>query len=477
MDVTLINEGTYPYVPGGVSTWCDKLVRGLTENTFDLVTLVASGNERPTWELPDNVRSLRPFPIWGPAPLRRRVEYQPRVDRAVRALLGGVVRGELEMFEVGLFKLSLLAAEIDLPQALRSTDLLTELLNVWPAAARSSGTSAVLSVRDALTAVTLLERSLLPLSISLAHRPDLCHAVSNGLPTMVALAEKWRHGTPFVMSEHGVYLRERYLAFQDLDLPQSVRFVVLGFFRMLTEVGYRNADFIAPVAQFNARWAERLGADPEIILPVYNGVDPAVYPEITSEPQVPTISWIGRIDPLKDLENLIRAFALVRTKLPATMLRIFGPTPAGNEDYRDRCLALAKELGVDDGIRLEGPVPTSRIAFEAGHVVALSSISEGMPYTVIEAMMCGRATVSTDVGGTADAVDRCGLIVPPRDPDAFAEACLELLSDDERRQELGRSARARALSTFTLERSLDCYRTLYAVAVKRDLQLTSGEVS
>ncbi|TWD80177.1 glycosyltransferase involved in cell wall biosynthesis [Kribbella amoyensis] len=473
MDVVLINEGTYPYVPGGVSTWCDKLVNGLGEHTFDLVTLVASGNERPQWELPANVRSLRAVPLWGPASTRRRRDYQPRVIRAVRALLGGIVRDELDMFEIGLFKLALLAAEMDLGPALRSADLLTELLTVWPAADRQDN----LSVHDALTAVTLLERSLLPLTVRLETQPDLCHAVSNGLPTMVALAEKWRHGTPFVMSEHGVYLRERYLAFQDLELPQSVRFVVLGFLRMLTAVGYRNADFVAPVAEFNARWAERLGADPEIILPVYNGVDPQAYQELTDEPRVPTISWVGRIDPLKDLETLISAFALVRSKLPATMLRLFGPTPAGNEAYRDRCLRLAEELGVRDGIRLEGPVASSRIAFAAGHVVALSSISEGMPYTVIEAMMCGRATVSTDVGGTADAVDTTGLIVPPRDPEAFAEACLTLLTDDDLRRDLGAAGRKRALSTFTLQQSLDCYRELYDAAVPGELQLLSGGVS
>ena len=86
-----------------------------------------------------------------------------------------------------------------------------------------------------------------------------------------------------------------------------------------------------------------------------------------------------------------------------------------------------------------GPVASSRDAFAAGHVVALSSISEGMPYTVIEAMMCGRATVSTDVGGVAETVGDAGLVVPPRDPRAFATACLELLTDPARRADLARA--------------------------------------
>jgi glycosyltransferase involved in cell wall biosynthesis len=475
MDVALINEGTYPYFRGGVSTWCDKLVRGLPEHRFHLVTLVASGDERQGWELPDNAVSLRPVPLWGPVSRPRRRRPPPRVMRAACAVITGAVRGNPVDFESGLKELALLAAEVDLAAALRACDLESHLLDVWRQDAWLD--SGSLTMRDAMTAVTLLERSLLPLTVSLDFRPELCHAVSNGLPTMVALAEKWRHGTPLVMSEHGVYLRERYLAFRDLSYPQSVRHIVLGFLRQLTQVGYRNADFIVPVARFNARWAERLGADPASILPIYNGVEPDSYPEITTEPSVPTISWVGRVDPLKDLETLIRAYAMVRARLPNAELRLFGPTPAGNEVYEARCLALADRLGVRDGVRLEGPVPSSRIAAEAGHVVALSSISEGMPYTVIEAMMCGRATVSTDVGGTADAVADAGIVVTPRDPEAFAEACLELLTDDRHRHQLGKAARQRALSTFTLERSIESYRMLYAAAVPTTELLLSGEAS
>jgi polysaccharide biosynthesis protein PelF len=92
-------------------------------------------------------------------------------------------------------------------------------------------------------------------------------------------------------------------------------------------------------------------------------------------------------------------------------------------------------------------------------------------------MMCGRATVSTDVGGTADAVGDAGIVVAPRDPEAFAEACLALLTDHPRRRELGRAARSRALSTFTLERSIECYRSLYSSVMPTAELLMSGDFS
>jgi glycosyltransferase involved in cell wall biosynthesis len=92
----------------------------------------------------------------------------------------------------------------------------------------------------------------------------------------------------------------------------------------------------------------------------------------------------------------------------------------------------------------------------------LSSASEGFPYTVIEAMASARATVSTDVGGVSEAVGEAGLIVPPRDPRAMADACVQLLTDDALRHRLADAARNRILDLFTLERFLGIYREIYA---------------
>jgi polysaccharide biosynthesis protein PelF len=84
-----------------------------------------------------------------------------------------------------------------------------------------------------------------------------------------------------------------------------------------------------------------------------------------------------------------------------------------------------------------------------------------MPYTVLEAMMCGRPTVSTDVGGVAEAVGDAGLVVPPRDPRAFGEACVALLTSPRLRAETGDNGRQRALREYTLDRCLTAYHGRY----------------
>src|SRR5665811_1674412 len=225
---------------------------------------------------------------------------------------------------------------------------------------------------------------------------DVCHAVSNGLPALLALAAKWQSGTPMVMSEHGVYLRERYLAWQSLRYRWPVKVIMVGFYRRLCHTAYAASDLIMPVNVYNQRWEVRHGADPDVISTAYNGVSAQDYPPAIGEPQTPTLGWVGRIDPLKDLETLIEAFALLRRRVPTVVLRLFGPTPVGNEWYEARLRALVERLGLSSSVTFEGPVRPVTLAYHASTVVALSSISEGLPYTVVEAMMCGRATVSTD---------------------------------------------------------------------------------
>jgi glycosyltransferase involved in cell wall biosynthesis len=240
-----------------------------------------------------------------------------------------------------------------------------------------------------------------------------------------------------------------------------VKSIVAAFTRRLCETGYRNADLITPCNEYNQRWEKRLGADPAKLRTVYNGVDPERFPPAEGEPEVPTLVFVGRIDPLKDLHTLLRAFALVLAQLPEARLRIFGTAPAGGERYHAECLALVEELGIGAAVVFEGQCHAVHEAYAAGHVVVLSSISEGLPFTVLEAMACGRPNVGTEVGGVGEAIGDTGLVVPPRRPAEFAQACVTLLTEHDRRRELGRAARVRALKLFTIGRAVETFDEIY----------------
>lgn len=460
MRIALIAEGCYPYVTGGVSTWCDQLVRGLPDHEFEVVAITATTRVQPAMPLPDNVVAVRPVALWDWAPRHRRVGEAARVRflDAYRRLLATCLPEKAAQadFDAALRDLFEVAQDGDLSRMFDTDEVVSSLVAAWEGAYPE----VALSLRDALDATELMEHLLLPLGAPVP-RADVVHPVSNGLPALLALAAKWRHGTPILMSEHGIYLRERYLGFQSVHYSWPVKAILLAFLRRLCWTAYAQTDLIAPVNVFNRRWEVRHGADPDRVHTVYNGVDPALFVPQDEEPTGPVVGWVGRIDPLKDLHTLVSAFALVRQRVPAATLRLFGPVPAGNEEYAASVRALVDELGLGDAVTFEGPVRPVSTAYHASSVVVLSSISEGLPYTVMEAMMCGRATVSSDVGGVVEVAGDAGLVVPPRDPAALAEALADLLEDDARRRDLGRRARARALDLFQLDTMVGTFRDLY----------------
>jgi len=460
MRIALLAEGCYPYVTGGVSTWCDQLIRGLPEHEFEVLAITAASGERPAMPLPDNVGELRCVPLWDRRPDARRSSARDRAafQQVYRPLLRSMLDpvAAPEEFTVRLRAIFDYAHRADLTTALRTDATVGTLVEVW----RELFPDQTMSLREALDATELIEHFLRPLSAPVV-QADICHAVSNGLPAMLALAAKWQYGTPMLISEHGVYLRERYLSFRTIRYRWPAKVAMLALFRRLCWTSYAAADVIAPVNVYNQRWEVRHGADPDTILTAYNGVSADQYPTATEEPAVPTVGWVGRIDPLKDLETLIRAFATVRDRVPAAVLRLFGPTPVGNEWYEERMRALIADLGLSGAVTLEGPVRPVTAAYHASTVVALSSISEGLPYTVMEAMMCRRATVSTEVGGVPEVAGDAGLVVPARDPEAFGLACVRLLTDDELRHRMAQAARERAMRLFQLDGMLSAFRETY----------------
>ncbi|CCH30268.1 GT4 family glycosyltransferase PelF [Actinosynnema sp. NPDC047251] len=459
--IALISEGTYPFHPGGVSLWCDQLVRGMPEHAFTVVALTVDGTERPTWPSPANLVEVVNLPLWGRR--RRHARRKPKGfaeihDAFLRSFIPHA-EGTAEAFLAALRRMFDAARTADVGAALVSNDAVSRIVDVT---AEAHGEP--LPLQDAVVVADLLEHMLRPLF----HPPikvDVCHLAMNGLSALVGLAAKWAHGTPMLMSEHGVYLRERYLAAVKEDLPQRVKKILLAFHRALAGAAYLSCDMLAPHSGYNRRWQLRNGADESRMSTMYNGIDPEDFPQAPGEPDVPTIVFVGRIDPLKDLHTLIRAFRVVRTEVPDARLRMFGPVTVANEGYHAGCVRLVEELGLTDSAVFEGRVPNQVDAYHAGHVVALTSISEGFPFSLVEAMSTGRPPVCTNVGGVPEAVGDAGFVVPPRDHEAVARACVRLLADGGLRRRLGDLARQRVLEHFTLQRWNDSYQARYAELV------------
>ncbi|MFI7409093.1 DUF3492 domain-containing protein [Streptomyces sp. NPDC049627] len=507
MRIGLIAEGGYPYVSGDAGLWCDRLVRGLGQHEFDIYALSRSRRQEDEgWvPLPAQVSRVRTAPLWtadddgdgyGRRARRRFAECYGELAAVLCAggALGGprapveVSATEADRFGNALYGLAELARdEGGLVGALRSEAAVRALERACrtrgaPAPAREA------RVTDLLVVAAHLERALRPLSLDWYEDAglgsvDLCHAASGGPAALTGLLAHHFCGVPLLLTEYGVRLRSHYLAAPDSS--PAVRSLLAAFHGRLATETYTRAALITPGNGHARRWQERCGAERGKLRTVHPGMDASPFAEVGESPEgadPDTLVWVGRVEPAKDLVSLLHAFAEVRKEEPKTRLRIVG-TPSGAEGaaYLGHCKVLAAQLFPDEA---EGPhtvgdnpvsfeeiggpeIPSLADAYASGAVTVLSSVVEGFPTGLVEAMLCGRATVSTDVGAVVEVIGGTGLVVPPRNPRALAEACVALLRDPERRDRLGAAARARALELFTVEQNVAAFHGIYLEIVSR----------
>ena len=136
MKVVLAAEGTYPHQFGGVSVWCDQLIRGLPRHDFTLIPLVATGNEAMRWQLPGNVESVRTIPLWGrpPAvPMRSRLSRRRNdslLTELIDVLLSPPAQAQ-DRFTAVMHELFSYGQAHDLRTLLASEDAVRVLGDTW----------------------------------------------------------------------------------------------------------------------------------------------------------------------------------------------------------------------------------------------------------------------------------------------------------------------------------------------------------
>jgi len=294
MKVALVSEGTYPYAMSGVSVWCEQLIVGMPDYTWDVVALSVDGGDRAVFSRPDNLDRIHDIPLWGPRPAgrglhsphrfggwgsRRRGARRVRRDGApgqpflgaYEALLGTLLPGGADAGDAPARRYRFVAALRamfeyasaggDLIGGFTSNEALTVLVRTW-----NERRDAPLSPAEALEALWRIGHMLGPLAVPPV-RADIVHSSMNGLSVLVGMTAKWRYGTPLVVSEHGIYLRERYMAFLEEHTADAVKVLVLAFFRLLAEATYFVSDALAPHSAYNRRWQLRGGADPAPLAP------------------------------------------------------------------------------------------------------------------------------------------------------------------------------------------------------------------
>jgi glycosyltransferase involved in cell wall biosynthesis len=266
--------------------------------------------------------------------------------------------------------------------------------------------------------------------------PDLIHAhVAGGYAEAAA-----RTGLPWVLTLHGI-------RFKEVELWQGVlNKHYRGWFIKREEIqAVKKAKHIISINPF-----VQLTFDGQIQGQVYNIQNP-VLEAFFDLPQQSGVSgqilFAGRLIPRKGVHTLLRAFARLQQRRPTVTLRLAGGSEFSHEiqNYDRELKRYVAETGLEKVVTFLGEVDQTTLLNEYANcsLVVLASVLETAPMVITQAMAAGKAVVSTDAGGARYMVShgQSGLIVPPNDEQAMAEALYDILSNEAKWRAMGRQGR------------------------------------
>lgn len=481
-DVCIIVEGCYPYVPGGVSSWIDWLIKSQPETTFSVVTLWPKPTtQAPRYRLPENAKALHHVFIqdFGAVPMTS-IRDVPNIDAVGRGLHELMTRG-------GMGPLARVSRDV---QEMRRYVTLSEFFNsplAWRVARQAYDSDMPYgSFLHFFWAWRALLGGLLATLKFPLPRARVYHTISTGYAGVLAARAALETGRPAILTEHGIYTNERRIELlmaewvadtvdkgHAVDDPRlDLRDMWVRAFEAYARTCYEGCTEVVTLFEDNQKAQRLLGAGETSLRVIANGIALERFAAVPRAPDTarPTVALIGRVVPIKDVKTFITAAGLLRERIPALSALILGPT---DEDptYFDECRALVSELGLEGCVEFTGAVDIAAYMARI-HVVALTSLSESQPLVILEAGAAGVPFVATNVGSCSEIIlgrsderpslGAGGIITSLVAPSETADAMFHLLTDHAMRRSYGEALRQRVSRSYTSAQAAGAYRDLYA---------------
>lgn len=459
VDVEVVLEGSYPYVTGGVSSWMHRLIEGMPEIKFGVVHLASNPEDTKNlkYKLPDNVLYLHNIFLHDPVFLE---------DKSAKSKC----ETDSTKFFHGLFQLHMSARDRrpsefrDLIEKLCSECALPHLREFFYSEKAFSLLLALYkkgfensSFIDFFWTWRYMHIPLFQIFQARKGPARLVHSACTGYAGFYAATRKIAENIPFLLTEHGIYTRERAIEiiksnaiYQENAEKHKVsgdfgvfKHLWLSFFEVLGLWTYQMSDRIYTLFEGNRQAQLSLGAEYDkieilpngIVMEKFQGLRRAVPPN----PDALQVGFVGRIVSIKDVKTLLRAFKLVLFSAPNSVLHLIGPLDEEPE-YSVAMKNLVGELGINENVIFHGSQNVTEF-YPRLDVCVLTSVSEGQPLIMLEAMAAGIPIIATDVGACSELVfgrtrkDReigpCGIITNIASPAETAAAVIKICKDPE----------------------------------------------
>lgn len=467
MKICIIAEGSYPYITGGVSSWIQTLVSSMPENEFIIYAIGAQEKFKGKfkYKLPKNIVEVKE--VFLDSYLSEIVETRKNFRLSgvqkdvIKSLLVNATTDWKQLFSWITSRKTKIDSVSNFMTSKDFFDIIQEVgFEHYP---EIPFTELFWSTRSMLLPLFWLLKNPVP-------EADLYHSVSTGYAGVVGAFGKHMYNKPFVLTEHGIYTREREEEIIKADwIKGSFKDIWIQYFYSLSECAYSNSDQVISLFNKNKEIQIEMGCQKEKINIIPNGVSTDDFhslPQKTEEEEAYiNIGAVVRVVPIKDIKTMLQSYAIVKKEIPNTRFFIFGPYEEDLE-YYEECLQLVDSLEIQD-LYFTGEVNIKQHIGKMD-ILVLSSISEGQPLAVLEGMACGKPLVCTDVGscsellyGLNDDIGSAGLMVPVMHYMDLAQAIIELSRDPKLRAYMGMNGRKRVETLYMKEKFINDYKKIY----------------
>lgn len=465
MRVCIVAEGCYPYVVGGVSGWIHSMIHSFPNLEFIILSVLPNRSMRGkfAYQIPDNVTEVHEVYLddcdWGRN--RKQVKNQRLTGRETETIRS-LVFNENVNWDV-LFDL-FHRKRLSIDALLMGEDFLnitTEFYNeAYPEITFSDFLWTMRSIYLPLFFVLKMD----------VPKADVYHCSATGYAGVLGSMGKYFHKAQMVVSEHGIYTREREEELIKARWVQGVyKNIWIDQFMKMSHLAYSRADIVTSLYEQARQLQIELGCPAEKTKVTPNGIDVQRLQNIPGKQEqdegVINVGAVLRITPIKDVKTMIQAFAFAHAQMPNLHLWLMGPNDEDPE-YARECYEQVDMLGIED-ITFTGRIDVREYLGRMDMTI-LTSISEGQPLTILESFAAHKPVIATDVGncreliyGNDDGIGPAGILTHIMNLQEITGAILNLARDDQLRGQMGENGYRRVTSQFKIEDMKKTYWEIY----------------
>lgn len=463
MIIGIIAEGSYPYIFGGVSNWLQQLIENMPDINFKILSIMPNQSDLPDYKytIPKNVLAIDTVFMDGCSKSKFPLQRHNILTKDDINLLESFVNFTDD------FDWSKLVRLLDSDKKKICPNSLLQGKAMWEhIVQRYERDFSFLGFNSYIWTVKSMLTPLLHFINEIDFEADFYHALSTGYAGIVGAALKSKYEKPLILTEHGMYVKEREQELKDIDwIHEDYKKLWIDFFYFMTKGCYTNSDIIISLYEGSSMIQKSHGAPPDKLQVIPNGVDIKRFPDSASPRKNMIIGSIIRVVPIKDVETMLRSFRIVLDYMPDVLFQIVGPYDEDKE-YFDTCQSIAEDLSLTDHVVFAGCLDISTIINDID-ILVFTSISEGQPLAILEGMASGIPIVATNVGDCPKLLledeneGPCGIITKNHSPDDTAKAIIRLIDDENLRKTIGYNGRHRIERNYNIEKVISSYRTIY----------------